>query len=370
MPPVPEVAVVGAGVVGLCTARALRDRGVAVRVYEPGEPGAAQSGGRSRVFRHAHDDPRLVVAARRARALWRDWGARLGVEAVSPAGSVAIGAAVPRRLAVLRADGGVSARALEPGELAELLPWLAPHRGPAMLDPEGGAIRTREVIAALAAGLGDALVRDEVLAVRVRDDGDAEVIAAGERRRVTAVVVCAGRATDALVRPLGLRLPVAHSAHVRLTFRLRAPATAPVPCLQDSSGAFGEDAVYAAALPGDREIGLGIAEEVGAEGAGAVDAGLLDALAARTRAYVARALPGVDPEPVGSRACWVTRLPWGADGVAVWEAGPVRALVGHNLFKLAPALGESLADLVTGAPAALDLRPEALLGRAGAQGAA
>jgi glycine/D-amino acid oxidase-like deaminating enzyme len=48
----------------------------------------------------------------------------------------------------------------------------------------------------------------------------------------------------------------------------------------------------------------------------------------------------------------------------------VRARVGHNLFKLAPALGESLADLVTGAPAALDLRPEALLGRAGAQGAA
>ncbi len=370
MPPVPEVAVVGAGVVGLCAAHALRRRGVAVRVYEPGDPGAAQSGGRSRVFRHAHDDPRLVAAARAARALWREWGDRLGVEAVSPAGAVAIGAAVPRRLAVLRADGGVPARALAPHELAHLLPWLGPYAGPAMLDPEGGAIRTREVVAALAADLGDALVRDEVLAVRVRGEGDAEVVAGGERRRVAAVVVCAGRATEALVRPLGLRPPVAHSAHVRLTFRLRAPAPGPVPCLQDSSGAFGEDAVYAAALPGDREIGLGIAEEVGAEAAGAVDAARLDALAARTRTYVARALPGVDPEPVGSRACWVTRLPWGADGVAVWEAGPVRALVGHNLFKLAPALGESLADLVTGAAPALDLRPAAQLGRAAAQGAA
>ena len=370
MTPAPEVAVVGAGVVGLCAAHALRRRGLAVRVYEPGAPGAAQSGGESRIFRHAHDDPRLVVGARAARALWREWGERFGVEAVSPGGAVAIGAAVPRRLAALRADGGVPARDLDPGELRALMPWLAPYDGPAMLDPEGGAIRTHAVIAALAGDLGDALVRDEVLAVRARDDGTAEVIAGGERRRVSAVVVCAGRGTDALARPLGLAPPVSHSAHIRLTFRLRSPAPGPMPCLQDSSGAFGEDAVYAAALPGDREIGLGIAEEVGAEAAGAVDAARLEALAARTRAYVARALPGVDPDPVGSRACWVTRLPWGADGVAVWEAGPVRVLVGHNIFKLAPALGEALADMVTGAPPALDLRPGARLGAAADQGRA
>lgn len=27
------------------------------------------------------------------------------------------------------------------------------------------------------------------------------------------------------------------------------------------------------------------------------------------------------PQPVGSRACWITRLPWGDDGLAVWREG-------------------------------------------------
>lgn len=362
---VPEVAVVGAGVVGLCAAYALRERGVAVRVYEQGRPGNAQSGGASRVFRHAHDDPRMVVAARAARALWTEWGERLGVETVSGDGAIAIGDAVPRRLAILREDGGVPVRELSPADLAGLLPALAPYDGPAIIDEAGGPIRTEWAVAALAESLGDALVADEVLAVRPRDGGGVEVVAGGGPGRFAAAVVCAGRATAPLARPLGLSPPVALAAHIRLTFRLRGGPPARLPCLQDSSGAFGETGVYAAALPGNREFGLGIAETVPADEArGIGDAGRLDALIARTRAYVARALPGLDPEPVGARACWVTELPWGPDGVAVWQEGDARFLVGHNLFKQAPALGVALADMVTGVAPDLDLHPRARLGRA------
>lgn len=359
------MAVVGAGVVGLCTAYALRERGVAVRIYEPGAPGNGQSGGSSRIFRHAHDDPRMVGAARASRALWREWGGRLGVETVSGDGAVAIGEPVPRRLAVLREEGGVPARAIGADELAARLPPLARFDGPAMLDEAGGSIRTEEVVAALAASLGDAITTDEVLAVRPADDGGVELIAGGERRRYSRVLVCAGRGTAALARPLGLAPPVTLSAHIRLTFRVRGEAPAQLACLQDSSGAFGEVGVYAAPLPGNREYAVGIAETVPTAGEGALrDPDGLAALAARTRAYVARALPGLDPEPVGSRSCWVTELDWGSDGVAVWEAGGARFLLGHNLFKQAPGLGCALADLATGVRPALDLRPEARLGRA------
>ena len=55
-----DVAVIGAGIVGLAAAFALEWAGSSVRVYETGPPGHGQSGGESRVFRHAHDDPRVL----------------------------------------------------------------------------------------------------------------------------------------------------------------------------------------------------------------------------------------------------------------------------------------------------------------------
>jgi sarcosine oxidase len=361
--PTPEIAVVGAGVVGLCAAYALSRRGVPVRVYEPGRPGDAQSGGASRIFRHAHDDPRLVGAARAARALWRGWGERLGIETISADGAVAIGDAVPRRLAILEREG-VPVRAIDRHELARLLPILARFDGPAMIDDAAGSIRTEAVVAALAAALGDAITTDEVMAVRPLDGGGVEVVTGGGRHRHPTVLVCAGRGTAALARPLGLAPPVTLSAHIRLTFAVRGDPPERLPCLQDSSGAFGETGTYAAALPGNRAYAVGIADPIPARPEGALrDAADPAALVARTRAYVARALPRLSPEPIGSRACWVTELDWGADGVAVWEAGDARFLVGHNLFKHAPALGEALADHATGVTPALDLTPEARLGR-------
>jgi sarcosine oxidase len=81
----------------------------------------------------------------------------------------------------------------------------------------------------------------------------------------------------------------------------------------------------------------------------------------RTTAYVARALPGLVPEPVEVRHCWVTDLPWNHDGMAAWQAGGVTFFAGNNLFKHAPAVGRALADACGGAPLG-ELHPEARLG--------
>lgn len=358
-----DVAVIGAGIVGLSAAFAVVERGGSVRVYESGVPGNGQSGGDSRIFRHAHDDPRLVEIARRSREVWREWQQRLGVELVSDDGAVAIGPGAEQRLQAIEAAGDVEARMIGADELAARLPILAAYDGPALLDPGGGSIRTRTAIDALAGELGKALVADEVISIRTLEDSSIELLAGGERGRFASAIVCAGHDTLRLARQAGLEIPLALAAHTRLSFAVRGEPPPALACLQDGDGRFGETGTYAAASPGNGVYNLGLSQTTPARDDGTlVEPAELGELAERAHAYVRRALPGLAPEPVEIRNCWVTELPWSSDAMAVWEAGEVLIPAGHNLFKQAPGLGRALAARALGEPLADELRPAARLG--------
>jgi sarcosine oxidase len=365
-----EIAVVGAGIVGLATAHALRERGEAVVVYERGVPGNGQSGGEARIFRHIHQDPRLIELARQARAVWREWEDGFGRELLSGEGVVALGPTVEAQLALLEADGEVRARRVDPGELAERLPLLAPYDGPALLDEDGGAIRVRATIAALAQALDGRLVYDEVLSVRPTAHDTVELRAGGVSREYARVLVCAGRGTAALARGTGLSLPLRQSAHVRLTYPVRIPPPKRLACLLDASEHFGQPHAYGDPLPGNAAYAVGVDQTAAREDGSMVDPAGLDDVAVRTSAYVAGALTGLEPRPVDVRHCWVTELPWSPDGFALWRAGGLLILAGNHLFKHAPVLGRRLADavLAEGVPALL--RPDAQLGAELSAGAA
>ena len=350
-----DVGVIGGGVMGLATARCVLDAGGSVTVYERGEPGNAQSGGVTRLFRHAHDDPRLVEMARISRAKWSAWQQRFGVELVSDDGAVAIGPVGRQRLPLMQ-DAGVPARVIDADELAERMPLLARYDGPALIDEAAGAIRIRTAVDVLADGLGESLVTDDVLSVRPTPAGTVEVRAGGVASEHGAVVVCAGVGTAPLARTLGVDIPVDQAAILRITFDVAGPAPARVAGLQDSSGAFGEPGSYGAPTPDRTQFAVGIRGRVASE----LDGTLVDVhdyanYEQRVSAYVAQALPGLDPTPAAYRHCWITELPWGHDGLGVWHTDGVTFLAGHNLFKFAPEIGERLAT------AALEQRPDASL---------
>ena len=285
---------VGAGIVGLATAYALTELGATVTVYERGLPGNGQSGGDSRIFRHAHDDRRLVEFACEARRGWREWEERFGRELLSRDGVVALGAAGLRRLEAM-SRAGVRARRIDGAEVAERLGLLAPWEEPAALDEDGGVIRARAAIEALSGALRERIVLDEVLSVRATPAGNVEARTGGGRSEHGRVILCAGRGTAALARGAGLPLPLRHAAHLRLTYAVRGESPPRLACLLDASGAFGEPGGYGDPLPGNSAYAVGLDDTPVHDDGSLIDAGGLAAIAERTTAYVSRALPGVRP---------------------------------------------------------------------------
>lgn len=351
-----KVAVVGAGVVGLAAACALRRAGAEVRCFERAEPGQAESAGLTRIFRHAHGDPAMVDLALRARAAWRAWEQRSGRRLVGDEGLLVTGDLVPRWESAMRAAGAPRSL-LDAAAAHAALPIGRLPPGLALWDPGGGATRARRTIDLLRAEVAGDLVMALVNEVRPTAAGVHLDTSAGAWD-CDAVLVAAGIDTPRLAAQVGLHLPISPARHARYTFDVHSPQPARLACWIDRSDAYGEGlSSYGQPVGTTGRYAVGVSEgeeDLPAE----MTAEEVDA-AARTlaRRYAGLALPGLDPEPVGGLQCVSNRAGFDdGDGFGALRGGAVTVVFGNNLFKFAPLLGDLLARAVLEPDLPADLR--------------
>jgi sarcosine oxidase len=333
-----RTAVVGAGVVGLSTAYALLRHGSEVVVFETGAPMAARSAGSSRIFRLAHGDSGLVAYAAAAAGLWADWTHRAGNRLVGQQSIVVTGRTATEWASAM-ADAGVDHRLLDEVDPELGLP-VSTLPGPALVDPAGGVIDAPATGRFLRAAIGNRIRQEHIHHIEPHGDW-VEIHGSGGVHEVDRVVVAAGRGAMELASQVDLYLPTELSHHARFTFRLKDPDAAP-PCWLDRTESWREGVTSYQHLAGQGlwSIGFNLPPASTAWERGRDE--VVEESRELVRSYVRETLVGVADEIVEEVHCdGPTAL---GDGVHVATTGPVTVVWGANLFKHAPAIGQTLAN--------------------------
>ncbi len=340
-----DVVIVGAGLLGLATAYALRGRRE-VLVVERETVGHARGGshGPSRIFRLGYPDPVYVHLARLAQAGWRELEATAGTALLTTTGQLSFGPGAYRVLDALTA-AGAPVEMLDADSVAARFPMFEGH-GPAVFESESGVLAADAVLRSLRTAAA-CEVRQRVRVRRVADHEDGvRVETSAGVIEARAVVVTAGPWTRELLPSTPTFATLEHVAYLHP----RRAGVAP-PVFIDHH----EPAIYGLPTPGTDEYKIALHHAGAVVDAEATDLQpdprAVDALIAATRVW----LPDFDPEGAEIDTCLYDNTI--DEDFILDRAGHVvvgAGTSGHG-FKFGVVLGELLAGLVLGAAPRVDL---------------
>jgi sarcosine oxidase len=345
-----EVAVVGAGLLGLATARALAARGrdvVTVEQATVGHPGGG-SHGTCRIFRLGYPDPGYVTMAARSRQLWHDLEAESGRVILHPVPQLTFGPGLAAVHDGMRA-AGAPAELLTARAAAERFPGVAAG-GPALLEPESCVIAADQALAALAAA--GPPVRTGFRVTAVQDDGRQVTLRSADGGVLTArcVVLCAGPWTAGLAAQAGQRVPSAPTLE-QVAYVAPADGTGAADGAVPGMPVFihqPEPAPYGLPVPGTSLYKIGIHPSGPPADLGRLTQDPDAVLTARFREVAERFLPAHRPVAVRAERCVYDSTP--DDDFVLDRSG--RVIVGCGTsghgFKFGPLLGGWLAGLALG----------------------
>lgn len=374
-----DVVIAGLGAMGSAAAFHLARRGARVLGLDRFAPPHAfgSSHGRTRIIREAYyEHPLYVPLVRRAYDLWAELEEESGRRISLRTGGLMIGppdstlVAGARRSAL---EHGLPFRELSAAELRERVPAFQPADDMvAIEEPRAGILFPETCIEAhleLARKAGAELRMDEPVVGWRATDGGVEVTTERGRYAAGRLVLAVGAWLPGLIGEL--RLPLAVNRQVLHWFRpdppthLFDPERFPIFMWESAPGMM---------WYGFPDTGDGVKVAVHHHGEPAdpdtLRRSVTDEEAAPVEALLRRFMPAALGPRIESAVCMYTNTP---DHHFIIDAHPAHPHVllvspcsGHG-FKFSAAVGELVADLVTGAPARFDLAPFAA-GRFGAAG--
>lgn len=339
-----DIVIVGGGVIGAATARALTSSGRTVVLLERFGFGHknGSSHGRSRIFRLSYREAHYVEMARKALGGWRRLEKDSGESLLTTMGGLDTGDGIEANAKAL-AEAGVEHEMMEEKEISKRFPAIEMEPYEAVLyQPDAGVVaaeRSVSAFAALAVAGGVEIREGEAATALEPSDGSVKVRTEHGVFEAQVAVVAAGAWSKPLLATAGIELPVRVTRETVAYFELLGEAPPPVVD-------WGDPAIYALASPGQ---GLKAAQHIAGPG---VDPDSPRSPSNRSveivSAWVKRRFPTANDTPHLVETCLYTNTD--DERFIVERHGPIvvgSACSGHG-FKFAPVTGERLANLAQG----------------------